>query len=1236
MALYTNTRSSKRNELNPLNWIVKLKCLQVNLQHSREATSNLTQVIQQYNIDIAFVQEPYTVHNRVAGFPKGLKILTQGEGRNRAAILINNSEVDAITITQGSYEDAVLTEIRYKGLSLYGASIYMPIDRDINIDLNMVENIIQYTTGKGLIIAMDSNARSKLWYDKQTNSRGRTLEEYIIAKDLHIINTETGIPTFETNRGRSWIDLTLCNGKTALITERWTCGEEESCADHKIISFNIVSKESGGNTTQFSRKRYKTKVDKWGTFEHKLVHNLTETFECWTTNDTECDNALSQKVKQCTDIGEATHKFTSAIQAACDATFQVLRPGKRAIRERSVPWWSSELSVLRKRALAMRRRYQRTKNDADRRQERRQQYQESNRAYQAKLREAKISSWKEYCSSTQSPNPWNSVYRYAAGKLRSPQTWSTLKTNNDTYTDDIRSTINQMMDHFIPADTESNDGAHHRRARQTMDEPIQTNEDIPFTKQEVQAALEKFNPRKAPGEDALTSEILLQVFKRIPNFFTEIYNECLRRGHFPTCWKRSIIIPIMKPGKEGVNEVHKYRPISLINTGGKLLEKLLIERINYHLHSNNLLNNNQYGFIPQKSTIDAALALKQHALSYIRQRNYVIMVSLDVQGAFDAAWWPGILSNLRATKCPRNLYNLTRSYFSERVAILQTNTYRAERRVTKGCPQGSSCGPGFWNVLYNDLLNKKYSSHTKLIAFADDLAILTYGKTLSEAEAYANSDLAVIENWAWENKMRFNENKSKAMIIARKKGREEIKIFLNDRKLEQINAIKYLGIYFDRRLTFYKHIEQIADKSRALTYMLNRTAKLHWGLGHKSLKTIYEGAIAPLMTYGAPVWGGAISNAKCLNKLQSAQRLINIKIAKAYRTISFEASCVMAGVPPIGIVINGRMQLYKCKNGQQNNGIEYDVPLPLKEWPHPANKVTIMEPETNKTYPLEIYTDGSKDANSVGAGVAIYQRKQLTKQNKYRLRGYCTNNQAEQIAILKALELLQEMETPTDKEIVIYTDSKVTLDSLKKHTKHGFIIEKIRDKIRQLTDQNWAIHFKWVKAHIGTEGNETADRLAKEAGKEDENQHVVYSRVPISAVASDITKKGHELWQQQWDTTVKGAECRTFFPRLEQRLKMRIPVTPEFTALVTGHGKTKSYLHRFKLEEDPRCPCNEGLQTPTHIIYDCNIVEAQRSYLMKQIMLSGGTWPTAKEELTSKYLKVFISFVKLIDFEKLK
>jgi hypothetical protein len=112
--------------------------------------------------------------------------------------------------------------------------------------------------------------------------------------------------------------------------------------------------------------------------------------------------------------------------------------------------------------------------------------------------------------------------------------------------------------------------------------------------------LEKFDPGKALGEDGLNRDILLKIFKRFPTFFTEIYNECLRKAYFPKQWKRSMIIPIVKPGKEVNTEVNKYRPISLLNVGGKYLEKLLIDRINHHIFSNSLLNENQYGFLPQK------------------------------------------------------------------------------------------------------------------------------------------------------------------------------------------------------------------------------------------------------------------------------------------------------------------------------------------------------------------------------------------------------------------------------------------------------------------------------------------------------------------------------------------------------------------------------------------------------------------------------------------------------------
>jgi ribonuclease HI len=96
------------------------------------------------------------------------------------------------------------------------------------------------------------------------------------------------------------------------------------------------------------------------------------------------------------------------------------------------------------------------------------------------------------------------------------------------------------------------------------------------------------------------------------------------------------------------------------------------------------------------------------------------------------------------------------------------------------------------------------------------------------------------------------------------------------------------------------------------------------------------------------------------------------------------------------------------------------MPRPVHEWPHPARQITITEANETKTYPIEIYTDGSKSASMVRAGAAIYHKKQLIKQSKYKLSNHCSNNQAEQVAILKTLEELQKMETPTGREAAIY------------------------------------------------------------------------------------------------------------------------------------------------------------------------------------------------------------------------
>jgi hypothetical protein len=111
----------------------------------------------------------------------------------------------------------------------------------------------------------------------------------------------------------------------------------------------------------------------------------------------------------------------------------------------------------------------------------------------------------------------------------------------------------------------------------------------------------------------------------------------LKKKLFPEEVEGVKTVPITKLGKENSMGVWKFKPISLINVGGNVLGKLLINRIMHYVYSKNFLKNNQFGFTPRKSAIDAALAVKEYLAEGIREGHIPILVSLNVRGPFDAA-----------------------------------------------------------------------------------------------------------------------------------------------------------------------------------------------------------------------------------------------------------------------------------------------------------------------------------------------------------------------------------------------------------------------------------------------------------------------------------------------------------------------------------------------------------------------------------------------------------------------
>ena len=110
---------------------------------------------------------------------------------------------------------------------------------------------------------------------------------------------------------------------------------------------------------------------------------------------------------------------------------------------------------------------------------------------------------------------------------------TTLEKEDGTYTTDTRSTIMHMLENFVPDDREDSDNELRRKIRKEIQKPADKADDKAFTKEEMIANLIKFNSKKTPGEDGLTTDILIRAFQVPPLFFTQIYNTCLMEGCFP-------------------------------------------------------------------------------------------------------------------------------------------------------------------------------------------------------------------------------------------------------------------------------------------------------------------------------------------------------------------------------------------------------------------------------------------------------------------------------------------------------------------------------------------------------------------------------------------------------------------------------------------------------------------------------------------------------------------------------
>lgn len=675
--------------------------------------------------------------------------------------------------------------------------------------------------------------------------------------------------------------------------------------------------------------------------------------------------------------------------------------------------------------------------------------------------------------------------------------------------------------------------------------PEQATKWFRITEDQLQQAITKLSPYKAPGPDGVAN-IVFQRCPLLSKYLLPLFNAVFTFQTYYEPWKESITAILRKPGKPDYAMPKAYRPIALLNTTAKLLSSIVADRTSFILEAYNLLPPTHFGGRPGRSTEDSLLLLENTIRHAWRQHKVVSALFLDIEGAFPNAVTDRLIHNMKMRRLPKEIVDFTSRLLRGRKTKMRFDDFESDwMDIRNGIGQGDPLSMILYVIYSSDLVDIAKGKNELTLAFVDDTALIAIGKTFTDthstlADMMERGDGAY--EWSHKHNSRFETSKFALMDFTRSRTKERPTMTLRGANINPSPAHRFLGIILDQELRWKQHAAFAIAKGTKHAIMMRRLSSTTRGVPLKLMRQIYISAVVPKITYGASVWiqppyspnherktKGSLGIAK---KITTIQRTAIIAASGAMCTSPTDSLFAHAYVPPVPILLQKtlynsalrlsslpekhplhplirkaakrnvkrhRSALHKLTHdiGVAPDTVETISPCPIPPSALPAYRTSIaadkeeaVAEQQELTDRTQIFTDGSSNNGKVGAAAVLYVDARHVATLRYHLgkESEHTVFEAEASALILAAHLLATHDEVTYPASILADNQAAIRSCERPSSKPGHhLLLSFRSKMRKIAKENGLsrnkITVRWIAGHRNVKGNEMADKEAKTAAE---------------------------------------------------------------------------------------------------------------------------------------------------------